>query len=670
LTKSNSTTGGHGHVVAGGSAAIKGPNAFQRLQRRSFGGEDVATRPGAEDDAWWPKGEPLPGVKELMDAFVKAVDHGQGLTLAFLLGGAGNGKSFAARQLGDHLGLEVRSTDALAHRAYRLQRGRTAVELLNDATIAARDDYGERQSVALAADLRRWECAMGEGPAASFCCVNRGIIVDELRALDQWREELGAFAAAVLAWLAAPARSIADALGATREARPAFAPKGLDVGDHFRDETFRWREHVVWVAALSVDAFSLMEPVAAGRASRAGALFRDVVLRCETEASARPPLCPIRANVAQWRQPNMADAWESLMRDAEIGSGRPHSWREVWGLAALSLLGPRFVEDDDAPDLLRHIDDGLNRAQAAESPRDRLIPLLALSRFRSHEALFRATYPGGEDFTPTFPPFTPAHLGLSLVDPSTWGTDASAAVEAAMQAIAVGERPSRALARKALLPDAWSPFDDQLEAALVDFVVEEECPDGVRRRLISWWGGYMLRLVGLASGRFGNAGVVDAWRNCWRLSESGPASLPLELDASMRTLLFPAHSEDAPNRLLIPALAARVEPHRASRDGPAATLAESISVNSVDLRVARAAGRLVLECCLAGRGKVVGRLLLDFALMREALACRAGRVGQTESTAFVEPRVERFRAAVVQALPPTVRQLVAISGAHRVDLSL
>lgn len=605
-----------------------------------------------------------------MDAFVEAVDRGKGLTLAFLLGGAGNGKSFAARQLGDRLGLQGSPMEARAHRAYRLQRGSSVVELLNDATIAARDQYGEKQPVALAADLRRWEEALEAGPAASFCCVNRGVIVDELRAIEQWREEMGGFAAAILAWLASPKRSIAEQLGVAAEERPTFLSTKLDVGDHFRDESFRLRGHVVWVAALSVDAFSLMEPANAGTTSRAGALFREVVRRCETEATTRPRLCPVRANVDQWRQADMASAWESLMRDAEIGSGRPHSWREVWGLTALSLLGPRFVEEDGAPDVLRHIDEGLTRAQAAKSTKDRLVSLLALSRFRSHEALFRATHPAWDEFAPSSPPSTPGHLGLSLVDPSTWGTETSVAVEDAMQAIAVGERPSRALSGKSLLPPAWSPFDEYLEVSLVNFVLEEECPDTVRRRLISWWGGYMLRLVGLASGRSGSADVVEAWRDCWNRTALEPAALPVDLDASMRTLLFPAYNEERHPKLLIPALAARVEPYRATRDGNAAVLAEYISVEPVALRVARAAGRLFVECYLAGQEKIIGRLLLDFALMREALACQGGRAGQTESTAFVEPRIERFRAAVVQSLPPTMRQLVVLSGTDRVELSL
>ena len=57
---------------------------------------------------------------------------------------------------------------------------------------------------------------------------------------------------------------------------------------------------------------------------------------------------------------------------------------------------------------------------------------------------------------------------------------------------------------------------------------------------------------------------------------------------------------------------------------------------------------------------VHNRLLLDFPLVREALAWKGGRPGQTEATTFIEPRLERCRAATINALPGTQRKLAAL----------
>ena len=77
----------------------------------------------------------------------------------------------------------------------------------------------------------------------------------------------------------------------------------------------------------------------------------------------------------------------------------------------------------------------------------------------------------------------------------------------------------------------------------------------------------------------------------------------------------------------------------------------------------------MLECTLTGHSEVIGQLVLDFPLIREALACRGHRAGQTESTAHVEPRVERCRASSLSAVPADQRRLIVISGGSPVELS-
>ena len=341
-------------------------SSLQRLQKRAFGGEDVAARPGAEDDEWWPKGPLLPGIKELIDDFVHGLAKPDTLRLVFLLGGAGNGKSFVARALGKELGLATSPTDALAQRIYKTTRSGTNVAILNDATIAPSSEYKSQQDVALATDIQDWWKESASQPVAAFCCVNRGIVVDELRALADHGDGVGSLARGVLAWLVSANRPLVQDVGGSPTGRA-----GLGLGPHYDEVEFLLEGRTVRISALSVDVCSLMDTV--GSESRAGALFQQVVQHCQEQAIGRPANCPIRANVMQWLSPNGIRRWESVLTHSEIASGRLHSYRDVWGLAALGILGSRYSTDDGSRSLLEHVDRCLQTAGSTNSVSDALM---------------------------------------------------------------------------------------------------------------------------------------------------------------------------------------------------------------------------------------------------------------------------------------------------------
>lgn len=633
-------------------------SSLEKLQKRAFGGEDVAARPGAEDDDWWPRAPLLPGVEAVIRDFSEGVGS-EDLRIAFLLGGAGNGKSFAARMLGNELGLLFREEDPLARRIYRTEKNGNSIELLNDATIAPSAEYDAGQSHALACDIQRWWAASERNGVAAFCCVNRGIVIDELRSLSDAGAAIDALPRALLAWLASSDFDVAAALGATK-AQPKF-----DLGDHYQELRFELDGRSIRISALAVDACSLLEPDD-GR-SRAGKLFQQVIDRCRSEALARPIECPVRANVAQWLHEDALLAWENVLEHAEIASGRMHSYRDIWGLCALSILGPRFSTMDGSSSLLEHVDLCLAHARGAPAAAERLQAWLELSHFRVHNAIFRAPVPTGADAIPHYPPTTPAHQGFSLVDPSTWGSSKSKAIEVAMHGIALGQLPSAFLLASGELSGAWSKFDSCLEQALVEYVGSEACPDVVRRRLVSWYGGYLTRLSGVSTSHLGNHASIVQWKQLRSLATKN-GTLPLEFGKAIRALIFPQH-EDAPkDSILVPAFAARVEPIRASREGTAPRLLEVVPHGSIHLQVRQRGGRLMLECNLAGETEVIGQLVLDFQLVREALACRDQRAGQTESSAHVDPRIERCRASSLAKVPDTQRLLGVMSAGQLMEL--
>jgi hypothetical protein len=186
------------------------PASMWRLQERAFGGEDVAVRPDHRDHDWWPRGPNPAGVRELVEDARATVRHRpSGLTLYFLLGGAGNGKSFAARELASAMGIDLRpSSTALARRKY--QADVTGVEfiILNDATIATGEEYGQDQERALARDIDEWWQRSASKPVVAFCCVNRGIVIDEIRASLGAGGHASELPVAALRWLNSPASTL------------------------------------------------------------------------------------------------------------------------------------------------------------------------------------------------------------------------------------------------------------------------------------------------------------------------------------------------------------------------------------------------------------------------------------------------------------------------------
>src|SRR5690606_3810112 len=142
-------------------------------------------------------------------------------------------------------GISVSSNDTLAHRIYKTTRNGVCIELLNDATIAARAEYDVHQSVALACDVQRWWDASASRPVAAFCCVNRGIIIDELHSLSESSSDVEDFARTVLEWLASPEFDVAKQLGGVPEGAKC------DFGDHYRECRFRLDGRFVRLSAIS-----------------------------------------------------------------------------------------------------------------------------------------------------------------------------------------------------------------------------------------------------------------------------------------------------------------------------------------------------------------------------------------------------------------------------------
>jgi hypothetical protein len=642
-------------------------NAIERLQMRAFGGEDVAARPDAPDDDWWPKGPLLPGVIELIGDLAQRPFTSDGLNIYFLLGGAGNGKSFAARALAMRLGIDLGSGEKLARRKYERSVDGADVVILNDATIANSAEYKEMQSVALAADIAEWTHRSATRPVIAFCCVNRGIIVDELRALETVQGCSSEVAQRLLRWIAGVSETVAD--GA--EAPPEDFRQPLLLGSHYRESSSTIAGTKVRAFALSVDSTSIVTQVKQGQKSAARGLMAAVVALCLPEALKRDPNCPILANLTNLQAAAAVDGWAGILDGAEVASGRYFSYRDLWALIALTIVGPKVAESTNgAQGAVGAVDALLHRLSLASNTAERLEALLGLSQHRLSCALYRAPVPREDGLRVEYPPGTPFHGGLILVDPAVWGGKDTEAIEPAMAEVALGGRPSAVLRTQGHpLSTLWTPFDEALEQVILEAVNSPGCMDGHRRGLISWYGAYLIRLTSLATGNIGNKAAIRVLEDCRIACKVGPALPPSAVDSGLRKLLLPDHGLAGDHKVMMRAFAARAEPLDGGADEALPTLAEVTHVGSLSMRLRQRNGRVVLECHIAGQENTVGELTLDLPLVREALAWSEGKSGQTDASIFIEPRLERCRASSLSAMPDTFKRLVFATTSGQVELS-
>lgn len=632
---------------------------IERLRARAFGGGDVAVRPDHDDDDWWPRGPLLPGVENLVSQALSAIEHADvDLKLFFLIGGAGNGKSYAARELAKKAGVEIAGEAAgVAKRIYENTSGAIDFVLLNDATIASREEYGAGQSFALSSDLMRWVSCAQKKPLVAFCCVNRGIIIDELRVISKnSSSDQSDFISFILNWLD----------GGVYAELNAIKNGGIisKSDDGIQTLSIKFNEINIAISRLSVDLKSLASEASGAAAS---IVMSDVLKLCYEESQLRNLLCPIRANIENLLTDGGVDRWRILLRSAEVAAGRLLTYRDLWGLISLSIVGPRPVGGEVPEHTLKEIDRVLDICSSATGFA-RLRGMIWLSQFRNCSSLFRVPLPLDPAGTIEYPSSTPYQIGFSYIDPALWGALHSQAVEDAMAALSIGERPSECLNEQ--LAHVWSSFDQQLEETVLTFIQADECQDTYRRTIITWFSGYLSRLVAMGSGKYGNEETVIVLENLTSgLNEGQVSRIPEQLEQPLRSLIFPVNDSGSKYTMRIAAFAARAEPVNEARAERAPILVEEIDHASVAVRLRKSGGRALLECTLAGSDTVLGQLLLDFLMVREALASKGGSA-QTDATAFIEPRLERCRSSTINQLSSTQRSLASLSSGGLEEISL
>lgn len=647
-------------------------DGLRALPQRSFGGAGVAVRPDDwPPDPFWPTGSSSPAADELLDWMRTRIIRGSQPVLGFLVGGPGNGKSFLTSNF--VAGLEEVSPegDGLAHRTYRYRIGGADLVLVNDATIHRSD----ARPSPLVADINE----AVEGPHHLLANVNRGILYEELsksedsspgRMVVQWLE--GSFSADSMGWRLNPLHDEQY----FRSAR-LLAPSGRSI----------------ILVSVNMDACSLFEqrpgtefdPVEDGveariegyrieRLNRRDEGFSDLtsggsLIKAFVEGFPSPEvvetfLDPFAANLESLAQPKVRTGVCTILRGAEVASSKRLTYRELWGAISLLILGDlteRFPGADPQEWLAMHQPQGSDVIQRLEAT-------AALAGLRFHQALFRARpfAAGGPSnasspvtrLTQLVDPVIDARPGKRLASGAGWADP----VLDAFSAQALGESPLEGLRRgvdadDAVL-DAITDIETALDAVVMEALASDELADSRRRALISWYGEYLLRLYATANGLPAFSEELNVWTRIWQAAHRGDP-LPEDADRALHTLLLPAHDPHGPARaLVLPAFDARTVPVSESVDEPKLVLA--LSPDRWGLSCREDGDQLFIQ--LREMAEPVVELELDFPVLREAMSCQAGHVGITEYANVASPRLERFRATLLNPLKTRHARVGIVAG--------
>lgn len=664
----------HDKDPAGRSGTILSPATEQKrglvevlggLWERSTGGTDVAARPDHPVDSLWPSALRPAGVEEACDwlseeAAVTALPR-----YLFLIGGPGAGKSHATARVVEQKGLTLKNCldDGLAHRTYTFSGRDSDLIIVNDATISAEEahaplaeDIDQAAALSFSSSDRRTDF---------MACVNRGILVEELASLRRHGIQKDSAGATILSWLGD------DLAGGESSWRLEDKSQHDYVRSARLEEAGRVVAHVI---AVFVDECSLFEerPSAAiiGNSVEKTAPYRitrikDRVSLSETKMPAgdllvrilgvisegtetdfgtdSPSVDPLEANVISLRSARTRSSLLTIGRSAELSSSLRMTYRELWGFLVRALVGnaPMRMDACHLAEFIR-----VNQPEGVDSRED-FRRLKRLSSLRVTQGIFGAGEESGVEesgrrdpvlrLTAGVDPVRDALPGDQPFDPSRgWTTPLT---EAFTSHHSEGTPLDLLLRydRQGYLADMVAPFDRHLDSAYGDLMREGSLSDSERIEAIEWYGAYLTRLYGVAYG-------ISAFRREISALVQALVQVPYvpdTLENQLHTLIRPKRDPSgSSSESLLPLFDSRTDPITGRLAAPKL----AIRTGDIELRTRRSGGEQVfLE--LHRNGRIMGKIALDFALVREALTCEDNRPGVTNLVDVTAPRLERIRAS-------------------------
>jgi len=622
--------------------------------RRGHGGSEAAAVPGDDCLKHLAIGEPAPGVDEVMRLLQGQLTSGKpdkNVHWVFLTGGPGNGKSYQVEILIKELDKTVTQggLGGIALRTYPFKEDPDwNLNIINDATIRARGQgVGD-----LAYDIRETLKWNEEKPSFLVVNINRGILIEELNRLGStagWEKE--------------------------KDIIQKIHENGN--GKYYKKNVVELNDRKIYLHAVYLDQVSLLEK---RPSCQNGTAVLDIegegepaeykVMRFEDELRLESPsgklltelvkesnfeggeckecsanqLCPFLINARNLRGDKFRLGFLKVLRGLEIVSGHLITYRDLWGLLGIAILGKPREQWHSKPC------EWVCQNVAKWRNEKNKISLFELYSHRTHEALFSNQF-----FTKLFSYERKAedkndfleNLKLDQVDPAIgvnrkWAQKPSDALEG----MHLNTPPSKSDSLKDIQP-YWSPLDDAVESSLIkDHEWKED--DISRRYILHWWGCSIYRFYGLLLGMPANHEVIKEWLRLRRKDPSEYSGMEDEknLSKGLTQLICPSSGlTSANNSCLIPIFHHRSEPIR-GETRPTWVYKVSSGPNRPTWYLRFQGDAIWIDIKQSNRKKLICSMLLDFSLCREAMASANG-AGFTEVGDKATPRLERARAALI-----------------------
>ncbi len=623
---------------------------------RATGGSNVAAGPGNWSNSTNAQlAPPAPGSEEVV---LWALSSGQDKSvprMTFLVGGPGNGKSELASRVVAGLKPIDKDIGLLARRSYSYSLEEKDLLFINDASIGLRGIA----NASLASEIDKC-VSTGSNLIAN---INRGIIYEELNASPSIISNL------VLSWLAQSETKVGRFQSESEYALVPLISKDFLA-------TAEISNNGIVVARLAVcfmDACSLMESQPIVEVLESGdaqfefrsteykitrfskrcllpeldqtpsaILLRNIVdgLRStypyDTETIGR--FDPIFANLQSLNFPEVQRNFLSILRGGEIAASRLMTYRELWGAIARIILGT-LPERSNIDKVKAYLFD---REQQDADPLDRFNSFRNRADLRGFQALYGELDPRLSHIVAAEEPVTRLTRKIDPIKDAS--PDWASSVMDAFSMSSAESSPLQNM-RQALQTNAddarvfemcVSAFDEELDERFQKAISSDSMKDHERNRISGWYGRYLTRFLAFVTGKVAFESEIDQWTQTWVREDLSP-----DLLTSLTTLLLPTGNSDE-NVLFIPIYSSRTEPVLGEVTKP-----ELVLKVTKDWKLKpRRQGESLFVQLIEERERIVD-FQLDFALMREALACRQGHLGVTEYIQSTSPRIERFRAALL-----------------------
>jgi len=644
---------------------------WEKLLEKAFGGQDVAAAPDVKKENIWPLAPAVAGSTMICEKFSEEVNNAttsnKHITWLFLVGSAGNGKSELAKLVADATNGKLEDYNSkYAQRKYRYQvESGVSLDIINDATIPP--EVKDNNSGFLLNDI--YESI--DKKSYLLGCINRGILLKEKKhIIDNLaeRNDIEDLACELIDFL----------LESENEYKAVHINDNYHKVTYFNNASFEHDGFSITVNVIYMDQASLLEdevihqfleheeghsPVELGKykvrlfeknsldrkQTPAFKLATNVVSLVDKDTKWQDSeiQSPLQANLEFFREEKLLNGWLNILRSAEICSGSRYTYRDLWGILVLSLVGTFRSEYRKTSNTGGYVnpkewvDALVNKVEMGGTLED----VSTLANMRIHMSIF------GED-----PIYASTHSkenaesgfsaikSLLRVDPisdSTPDSEVAVAVKDAMDALAYDDLPSSYLfTPESGYEKAWTVFDSWVERKVID-AIKETKKDNERRQYEAWLGRYLYRLYALASGHPAFFKVVKEWVEAWNRANEN-RDLQDVLTLGLEQLISGSLKSTSRDSILLPVLSPKADVFTDMSSQPYLAL----KIPSVFSFLPRNQGDHVI-IAINNQNNPVAKVPLDFPLCREILVNSNPEPGFTELSHLASPRIERVRAAML-----------------------